>query len=685
MADTTLTMKLKIQDDGSIVLDKFSGKLAEIPKHVDSMNRSISLIKWDSIVNLAQKAFQAGERIYGMARSTAFATMEIERMSKISGLSTDVFQKLSYAAKLSDVESESLAKGLKLLSRSMEEASQGSGDASKWFSAMGLSVKDSAGNLKPLDVMMKEIADKFARWEDGPRKIAIALAIFGRAGQDIIPLLNEGAAGIQKWASEAEKTGKILSPDLVTKGAMLETQFKKLESSVSVMTKSFILAAIPTKSFGDEIGTLTQKITDFYSRPIVQKYMNFLTGLIPGVQLLQLPSLLAKPIGEYPSETRFKLPITPKGQPPEMGDPEAEMKAGIEQAKQLQKEWLEAYVTGTEIQFTRLIETYPFDKLRQGFFRKMVAVTDFGKILPEYARPTGIYFEDIERQLEAFGTGLGENTLQVTRWDEILKQNVTELSTTAKYVKALEDRMDELLNTAELLSTVRMQPGGPWTGAEFTYPTEDILTDWMVHPKTGLPVLVNQWKDQMNAMKNIFTEFSQNISSVWAENVKGLVSGAESFGDFFKKMSTSMVDVFISAVAKMIANWALFGSVRGAVSGTATGAGILGWLAKAVGISMWQAGGIVPGWKPIEAFQGGGMISRPTLGLIGEGGPEAVIPLKGGKIPIEGGGQTTINYIDIKAVDAPSFVALCKANPAGIIHAVGKSVNRNGPMRTVFK
>jgi len=332
-------------------------------------------------------------------------------------------------------------------------------------------------------------------------------------------------------------------------------------------------------------------------------------------------------------------------------------------------------------------ESGEFIKIIQGDVVELIPVIkDYEALWEKIGRqPTLIYYEDIERQLAAFGTTLGEDKIQITEWSDSLSKNVTVVQKAAGYYKSLKDRMDELLNTAELLSTVRMQPGGPWTGAEFTYPTEDILTDWMVHPKTGLPVLVNQWKDQMNAMKNIFTEFSQNISSVWAENVKGLVSGAESFGDFFKKMSTSMVDVFISAVAKMIANWALFGSVRGAVSGTATGAGILGWLAKAVGISMWQAGGIVPGWKPIEAFQGGGMISRPTLGLIGEGGPEAVIPLKGGKIPIEGGGQTTINYIDIKAVDAPSFVALCKANPAGIIHAVGKSVNRNGPMRTVFK
>ena len=651
MADTTLTMKLKIQDDGSIVLDKFSGKLAEIPKHVDSMNRSISLIKWDSIVNLAQKAFQAGERIYGMARSTAFATMEIERMSKISGLSTDVFQKLSYAAKLSDVESESLAKGLKLLSRSMEEASQGSGDASKWFSIMGLSVKDSVGNLKSLDVMMKEVSNKFERWEDGPRKIAIALALLGRAGQDMIPLLNEGAAGIQKWASEAEKTGKILSPDLVAKGAELETQFKKLESSVNVMTKSFILAAIPTKSFGDDIGILTQKITDFYSRPIVQKYMNFLAGLIPGVQLLQLPSLLAKKPEEYPPETRFRLPVIAKRQPPALPD-EKELALSQKLLEENAKAWGE-YAD----EVLNSLEKMQMMKVEE--VKKDIAIDSEAEArsLEDDAKAWGVYADTVLDGLEK---------MQLDKVDEIKRDIAIDSEAEAKSIeddaKAWGVYADAILESREKLQL------------------------WKVE----------EIKKKIEEEKNIIEQVGKSIGGIWTSHFDAMRHGQESFGEAFKNIWTDMADYAISQIERMAVNYALFESMKGEYT---SGKGIFGWLGELFGGGgggsgggfyagesfAYQKGGIVPGWKPIEAFQGGGMISRPTLGLIGEGGPEAVIPLKGGKIPIEGGGQTTINYIDIKAVDAPSFVALCKANPAGIIHAVGKSVNRNGPMRTVFK
>ena len=48
-------------------------------------------------------------------------------------------------------------------------------------------------------------------------------------------------------------------------------------------------------------------------------------------------------------------------------------------------------------------------------------------------------------------------------------------------------------------------------------------------------------------------------------------------------------------------------------------------------------GGIFAGaLRPIAAFAGGGIVRRPTVAMVGEGGgPEAVIPLKGGAVPVD--------------------------------------------------
>jgi len=47
--------------------------------------------------------------------------------------------------------------------------------------------------------------------------------------------------------------------------------------------------------------------------------------------------------------------------------------------------------------------------------------------------------------------------------------------------------------------------------------------------------------------------------------------------------------------------------------------------------------GPAPG--PLTMFADGGMVSKPTLGMVGEAGPEAIIPLRGGNVPVKLSGE----------------------------------------------
>ena len=53
--------------------------------------------------------------------------------------------------------------------------------------------------MVPADKALKQIADRFADMPDGAQKAAAAVALFGKSGADLIPLLNEGAASMDKF------------------------------------------------------------------------------------------------------------------------------------------------------------------------------------------------------------------------------------------------------------------------------------------------------------------------------------------------------------------------------------------------------------------------------------------------------------------------------------------------------
>lgn len=241
MAEQDLTLRFKVQDDGSVVLDKFSTKLAQIPQHVNTMNTSLSLIKWSSLVNLGEQAYQTGQQIYEMAKQTAASINDIDRAAKVANMTTTQYQLMAYAAKMSDVSIEELSVGMKRLSVNMDAAQKVGGPAADSFDRIGISVKDANGKMKSLNDIMLEIADKFSTWEDGPRKIAIAVDLFGKSGERLIPYLNQGAAGIKKFYEEAEKMGIVLDESMIKKGTELEDRFKRAEAAWDSFKKKLVV------------------------------------------------------------------------------------------------------------------------------------------------------------------------------------------------------------------------------------------------------------------------------------------------------------------------------------------------------------------------------------------------------------------------------------------------------------
>jgi len=73
------------------------------------------------------------------------------------------------------------------------------------------------------------------------------------------------------------------------------------------------------------------------------------------------------------------------------------------------------------------------------------------------------------------------------------------------------------------------------------------------------------------------------------------------------------------------------------------------------------------------------------MGLMGEEGPEAVLPLArtaSGKLGVigAGSGQTVIHVNNINAIDAQSFSDVCRRNPAAITQAVSSEM-RDGKLK----
>jgi phage-related minor tail protein len=137
------------------------------------------------------------------------------------------------------------------------------------------------------------------------------------------------------------------------------------------------------------------------------------------------------------------------------------------------------------------------------------------------------------------------------------------------------------------------------------------------------------------------------------------VLGTKSAGEAFQQFAYDVV----SGLAKMAAQAAMMQVFKGIFSMLPGGSNLFGSLFKAAngaiapgGFQAFANGGVAHGGLKFQAFAGGGTVSGPTLGLVGEGKyNEAIVPLPNGRsIPVDmkngaGGDNYNVNVsVDAK-------------------------------------
>jgi hypothetical protein len=151
------------------------------------------------------------------------------------GLTVEAYTALAFAADLSGVSQEEMGVALTKLARTASDAAGGSKTASAAFAAMGVSVKTASGAIKDTDTLLGEIANKFASYADGAEKTALAIELFGRSGAKLIPLLNQGAAGIDALKREAAELGIVMD----TQTAKAAEQFNDDLTRLGAVVRGF--------------------------------------------------------------------------------------------------------------------------------------------------------------------------------------------------------------------------------------------------------------------------------------------------------------------------------------------------------------------------------------------------------------------------------------------------------------
>ncbi|GEM_PF-4969061 len=225
-------------DDGQFkqALGDAAKGLSGLKGRMADFNKELERISPLNLRNLGIAAVATGGALVALTARSIAAQAEVANLSERFGVAVEDLSGLSFAATQSDIDLAILADGLKYLSRNI-------GGASEKFEELGIQVKD-----RGLQQVLGDVADVFSRLPDGPEKAALAMDLFGRSGEQLIPLLNLGKEGLAQFREEAERLGLVMNEETAKQAKQLQDDLDALKRSGEALGQEMASRMLPSLS-----------------------------------------------------------------------------------------------------------------------------------------------------------------------------------------------------------------------------------------------------------------------------------------------------------------------------------------------------------------------------------------------------------------------------------------------------
>jgi len=203
-------------------------------------------------------------------------------LSQRTGVSVESLAKFNKAAATSGTDIDAVAKSLGRLSKGLyETATTGKGATAAALNTLGISAKDAAGNLKSADQVTLEIANKFKAMPDGVEKTALAVQLFGKAGAEMIPMLNEGGKAIESLSVK-------MTTAFAQKADEYNDKLATLGGKVGGLAAGITVALLPAL---DAVATVLTLVVDGFT-----KLPGPIQAIVGGLALLAVSFTVLAPI-----------------------------------------------------------------------------------------------------------------------------------------------------------------------------------------------------------------------------------------------------------------------------------------------------------------------------------------------------------------------------------------------------
>lgn len=176
----------------------------------------------DTLADLKKAAETAVVGVLAVGGAAAAAVLELaafggeaKDLSTILGTNVEALQELEYAAKLGGSSAEAMRASLSGLNATLGGTTEKAAKTRAMLTGLGVATRDGQGRIRETEGVLNDLADALVKIPDPAKRSAVASKILGDSGKALIPLLNQGAAGIEALRTEARELGAVVGEEVV--------------------------------------------------------------------------------------------------------------------------------------------------------------------------------------------------------------------------------------------------------------------------------------------------------------------------------------------------------------------------------------------------------------------------------------------------------------------------------------
>jgi len=235
-------------------------------------------------------AVAGAAKLIAMAAAVSEVGDETAKTARNLGITAEALQALSFASERSGVSQKTLNTGLKLLSKNMFEAANGSKRIADTFEDLGISTKKADGTLRPVEAVFRDLTATLGAMGESTEATAVRTLLLGRSGAELGNLMAGGVTGLDLYASELERLGGIMDQDLLDSSEAFQDALTDLKTASQGTRNELASGLIPEMQIAAKLFTQlsvgSQDAAGSFARNLIPSIRNTVVSFTSALPIL---------------------------------------------------------------------------------------------------------------------------------------------------------------------------------------------------------------------------------------------------------------------------------------------------------------------------------------------------------------------------------------------------------------